>query len=120
MSFGLNDRDIKTIYNIFGKYPEVKTVWLFGSRAKGTFHTGSDIDMAVMDSDVSNETVRNILSDFEDSTLPYFTDVVNYHKTEHEELKEHIQRVGVLLYDKSQAGIIHEPPADYKKGRENT
>ncbi len=37
-SFGLTERDMHTIMTILQKYPEIKLVVIFGSRAKGT-HT---------------------------------------------------------------------------------
>jgi len=96
--FGLTERDIKTISDVFKKYPVVTDVCVFGSRAKATSKPASDIDMAVMNEGVADKTIMAIKSDLEDSTLPYKVDVINYPTLNHSELKDHIKRVGVLFY----------------------
>jgi len=93
-SYGLTDRDAQTIYGIFINYPEVKKVLLFGSRAKGVFHKGSDIDLAIDNSEISFETLRKIKNDFEESSLPYRVDIIDIRTLKKKELTEHIKRVG--------------------------
>ena len=95
--FGLTARQMQTIYTILNKYPAVCSVVVFGSRAKGTFSTGSDIDLAIMDKQLTDETLRQIKSDFEESTLPYFVDLVCYSILQNPALKDHIERVGIPL-----------------------
>jgi len=97
--FGLSERDIETIFNILKKYPEVAEVCIFGSRAKGTYKPYSDIDMAVINKGVADKTILHIKSDLEDSTLPYRVDILNYPELTQPELKEHIERVGMLFYE---------------------
>ena len=99
-AFGLTDRDIKTLQDIFKKYPDVKNVFIFGSRAKGTYKQGSDIDLTIMNEGVKDTVISKIKSDFEDSSLPYTVDLVSYHTIKHPELKNHIDRVGVPFYEK--------------------
>ena len=113
MKYGLSERNIQTILAILGKYPEIKEVSVFGSRAMGTHHAGSDIDLAVMNEDVSYGTIRKIISDFEESTLPYFVDVVNYPELEHEELREHIKLTGKKIYDQESMMAVREAKPKY-------
>ncbi|MDR0941424.1 MAG: nucleotidyltransferase domain-containing protein [Bacteroidales bacterium] len=87
-----------TIVSILSNYDEVKQVLIFGSRAKGSYHTGSDIDMAIMGNTVWDETLRNIKNDFDDSSLLYNVDIVNFETLTNEDLKNHILRVGKLIY----------------------
>jgi len=96
--YGLNDRDIQTLFGILNKYDEVENVYLYGSRAKGTHKLGSDIDLAIMNEGVSEKTIRTIKSEIEESSLPYFVDITNFTTLNHKELAEHIQRVGVSFY----------------------
>ena len=93
-SYGLNARDSQIIFGTFKKYPEVKKVMLFGSRAKGAFHKGSDIDLAIVNSDLSYNTLRKIKNDFEESSLPYRVDLIDIKTLHKEELTEHIKRIG--------------------------
>lgn len=96
--FGLTERDIDTISSIFKKYSAVTEVYIFGSRAKDTQKAGSDIDMAIMNEGVNAQTMLHIKADFEDSTLPYTVDLINYPTLTNPDLISHIQRVGKLLY----------------------
>ncbi len=95
--FGLTSRDMQTLKEVFAKYPEVKTVIIFGSRAKGTFSVGSDIDLAIMDRLSNEKLIREIKEDLEESSLPYFVDLVGYHFLPDAKFKEHIDRVGMAL-----------------------
>ena len=99
-AFGFTHRDIKTLQDIFKKYTDVKNVFIFGSRAKGTYKQGSDIDLAIMNKGVKDMVIGKIKSDFEESSLPYIVDLVNYHTIKHSQLKNHIDRVGVPFYEK--------------------
>ena len=42
-SFGLEEDDIKAIRSIFAARPEIESVIVYGSRARGDFKPGSDI-----------------------------------------------------------------------------
>jgi uncharacterized protein len=97
---GLSERDIRTITAILQKYPDVVQVYLFGSRAKGNFHAGSDIDLAIMNAEIEESTIRKLKEDFEESSLPYFVDIVHFPSLTHPELKEHVLRVGVSFYER--------------------
>ena len=95
---GLMERDRQTLFEIFEKFQEVKSVYLYGSRAKGTYKSGSDIDLAIMNGNVSPKTIRSIKAEIQDSNLPYFVDITDFTTLNHKELAEHIQRMGVPFY----------------------
>ncbi len=97
---GLTQRDVETLYCIFQKYPEVKLVYIFGSRAKGNYKQGSDIDFAIMNEGIKPDTITHIRGDIDESSLPYFVDILDYPKLSHKELKEHIDRVGIEFYNR--------------------
>lgn len=103
MNTGLQERDLRTIHAIFAKYPDIRRVALFGSRAKGNYTPGSDIDLAVMNDGVTTDLIARLHGEFEESSLPYFVDLVNYPTLTHHALKDHIDRVGVELYHKAPA-----------------
>ena len=93
-NYGLDQRDMQTISGILSKYNEVKNVLIFGSRAIGRYHSGSDIDIAIIDKNICYQTLREIKSDFSDCSLPYNVDLINFATLTNEELKNHILRVG--------------------------
>jgi len=103
--FGLTQRDINTLTGILRKYSTVADVVVFGSRAKGTFKPGSDIDLAVMNNGVSDAEILNIKNDLEESSLPYFVDVLNYPNIKTADLINHIKRVGITLYKKETVSV---------------
>ena len=97
-SFGLTDRDVQTIMAILSKHPAVREVQVFGSRAKGNYQPGSDIDLAIMNEGVDARELSKLKATFEDSLLPYFIDVINFPELKYIGLREHIQRVGKIIY----------------------
>jgi predicted nucleotidyltransferase len=99
--FGLTERDMKTFRDIFNKYPEISEVFIFGSRAKGNYKQGSDIDLAVMNNGISDKTIAHLKEEFEESNLPYTVDIINLATLKHSELTEHIHRVGIAFYERS-------------------
>jgi predicted nucleotidyltransferase len=115
MNHGLNDRDLNTIRAILNKHRAIQKVYIFGSRAMGNWHKGSDIDLAIMDDKVSEEVIREISADFEESSLPYFVDVVHFNSTRELALKDHISRFGKLFYEREKANAVHEPGSEYSK-----
>ena len=47
--FGLKEKDINAINDVFNQYPEIIQVIIYGSRAKGNYKPGSDIDLSIED-----------------------------------------------------------------------
>lgn len=98
---GLVERDLETIRKIFKNYPDVLHVHIFGSRVKGTYKKGSDIDLAIMNKGLKNRTLFSIKNDFEESSLPYIVDLVYFPELTHQEFIDHIRRVGKLIYKRA-------------------
>ncbi|MFW5831739.1 MAG: nucleotidyltransferase domain-containing protein [Prolixibacteraceae bacterium] len=48
MNVGLKDETIQKITSVFEKFPQIEKAILYGSRAKGNFKTGSDIDLTLI------------------------------------------------------------------------
>lgn len=103
MNFGLRQEDLHEIVRILHRFPAIEEAILFGSRAKGTFKKGSDIDIAVKGKGIDYQVVAT-LSDLlnEESSMPYFFDIVHLDSLSEEELRAHISRVGQRIYAKMQ------------------
>ncbi|MCL1947887.1 MAG: nucleotidyltransferase domain-containing protein [Chitinivibrionia bacterium] len=100
MDFGLSQRCLNTMNDIFKKYRSLKKVILYGSRAMGNYKNGSDIDIALeTDEKFIDFDLLHICGDLDESDLPYFVDCSIFSKIENPELKEHIVRVGKVLYE---------------------
>ena len=101
MNIGLTQTDIESIIDVLRKFKEIKKAVIFGSRAKGNYKAGSDIDIAIYGNDITFDVISSLHWALEEeSSLPYFFDIVDYTHLEHKELKAHIDRVGVIFYEK--------------------
>ena len=97
--YGLSDNTLNTLDSIFKKYPDIKQAILYGSRAKGNYRNGSDIDLSLKTGENFTFTdLLRIAGDFDDSDIPYFVDVSIYDKLSNPDLKAHIDRVGKVLH----------------------
>jgi uncharacterized protein len=72
----LNPRYLTIIRKILAEQVPDKTVWVYGSRIKGTAHEGSDLDLVVLD--VTAEKIAALRAAFSESRLPIFVDVMNW------------------------------------------
>lgn len=107
MNFGLKQSDIEYIVDVIKKFPEIEKAVIFGSRAKGNHKAGSDVDIAIYGENITFDTVASIHFMLEEEgPLPYFFDIVDYTHIEHEELKEHIDRVGKVIYESRSKDIM--------------
>jgi predicted nucleotidyltransferase len=98
-SFGLLDRDLEEIRSVLALFPAIERAMLFGSRAKGTHRPGSDVDIALCGSAVSFDVVTKVHGMLEEqSKMPYLFDVVDYTHMKDQDLKAHIDRVGVTIF----------------------
>ena len=101
MPYGLLDRDLKHIIDSIQDFHEISSVVLFGSRAKGTQKTASDVDLAIKGEAITYDTVVRLSSMLnEEKPLPYFFDVLHYENISELLLLKHIDRVGIVLYVK--------------------
>ncbi len=98
--YGLSDEIIQSLREVFREQPNVREVILFGSRAKGNYTTGSDIDLAVRADNLSFRQLMDIHARIEDLELLYKVDVINYDKVAGTPIGEHIDRVGRILYQR--------------------
>jgi predicted nucleotidyltransferase len=100
MKYGLPQRTIDSMNKIFSKYGNIRQVILYGSRAKGNFRNASDIDITLKtDADFTRVQLLRIMNDFDDSDIPYLTDISIYDKLNNAALKDHINRIGKVLYN---------------------
>ncbi|QEK13380.1 nucleotidyltransferase domain-containing protein [Crassaminicella thermophila] len=101
MNFGLRASDLDYIVDIIKKFNEIERAVIFGSRAKGNYKPGSDVDIAIYGENITFDTLSALHSMLEEEgPLPYFFDIVDYTHLRHKELKEHIDRVGKVIFEK--------------------
>lgn len=96
----LHSKHLKTLQMLFSKHPAITQALLFGSRALGTHKESSDIDIALK-GDITPTLLAHLKEELEDSTLPYFCDILDYERAP-QELKEHIDTHALTLYKREE------------------
>lgn len=100
MPYGLTDTQLNQIRQVLTETPRLERAVLFGSRAKGTYKPGSDIDLALLGDTFQFADRLRLDNELDDLDLPVFFDLVLYHQISEPALREHIDRVGVTLYSR--------------------
>ena len=98
MKFGLKEETILKITSVFKEFPQIEKAILYGSRAKGNFKEGSDIDLALVGKNLNLSVISKIQTEIDNLLLPYSFDISIYHQIENSELINHIDRVGKIFY----------------------
>lgn len=101
MKYGLPDTAIEKINAVFASFPEVKKVVLYGSRAKGDYKPGSDIDLTMHGAALDTSLCGDIADKLDELLLPYMIDLSVFAYLKHPELEAHIERVGVVFYERN-------------------
>ena len=102
-SFGLSAATIEKIQSVFRNYSKIQKVILYGSRAKGTFKPGSDIDLSIIGESLNTNDLLKLKTELDDLSLPYQIDLSLLKDISDPNLLDHIQRVGLVFYEASSA-----------------
>ena len=97
MKFGLNQKTINKINSVFELHSQIEEVLIYGSRAKGNYREGSDIDITLIGKNIE---LSKINENIDDLNTPYLFDISIFDKLESKDLIEHINRVGKTFYKK--------------------
>ena len=98
--FGLSAATLEKLNSIFARHEAIDTVLIYGSRAKGNYRPGSDIDLSIKGSEIPFAEFMQIEDQIDDLMLPYSVDLSQYRQINNAELITHIDRVGVEIYTK--------------------
>ena len=102
MTFGLSENTISKIRKIFLQFPEIDEAILYGSRAKGNFKTGSDIDISLRGDGLNLEVLAKVSAQLDDLSIPYQIDLSIFGEIKNTHLLDHIHRVGKVFFAKAQ------------------
>ena len=100
MKYGLSDSAISKIQSVFARFPAIEKTVLYGSRAKGNYKPGSDIDLTLFGDDLTEKILGDVFFELDDLLLPYMIDLSIFEHIDNVNLREHIERVGVIFYEK--------------------
>ncbi len=98
MKYGLTDDELNQLREVFARNGRIGQAILYGSRAKGNYKPFSDIDITLVGPDLTLDDLRLLMRAIDDLLLPYEVDLSLFAGLKNEPLKDHIRRVGVVLY----------------------
>ena len=75
MKFGLDEEVIEKLQNVFANYDDIKKVIIYGSRAKGNYRKGSDIDLVLFGQNLSFDILSRLDEKIDNLYLPYLFDI---------------------------------------------
>ena len=99
---GLSVQAVAAIRRVLSSHPSIDQVLLFGSRAKGNYKNGSDIDLAVFGA-IDDSELGTIAWELDDLLLPWEIDLLQFDRIANPALCEHIDRVGQVFYSRLEA-----------------
>ena len=98
MKYGLPQSTVQKICAVLSRYPQVERAILYGSRAKGNYKNGSDIDLTLRGgADLTLKVLYRISDELDDLLLPYTIDLSILDQISDPDVVEHIQRVGMTF-----------------------
>jgi predicted nucleotidyltransferase len=97
MNFGLEETDYQNLIKVFSRHPKIEKVLLFGSRAKGTFRPGSDIDLVFYADKLDFKEFLDVQIELDELELLQKIDLINGDTVQNPDLIAHIKRVGKVL-----------------------
>ena len=101
--FGLKETIIEQINSIFLQHFNIEKILLYGSRAKGNYRQGSDIDLTLIGENISYSQLSRIETEIDDLLLPYCFDLSIFDDIDNPDLIDHINRVGLIFYERPRA-----------------
>lgn len=96
--FGLSRELYNDLIDIFKKYPHVKKVLIFGSRAKGTEKPSSNFDLAIMGPEMSEIEFNRLWVEVNELPIIFKLDIIHWDTLSNERLKEKILIEGKKFY----------------------
>ena len=101
LNFGLSKKTIESINSVFERYPAIEKAIIYGSRVKGNYRDGSDIDLTLKAPSLTTSELLKIENELDDLLLPYKIDLSLFHQLSEQDILDHIERVGVVFYSQN-------------------
>lgn len=99
---GISSDDMQKLQSVFDAEPRIVQVTLYGSRAKQTHRSGSDIDLTLEGRNLSTGWLMDLKRKIDDLLLPYEVDLSIFEHIDNQDLLEHINRVGKVIFTHEQ------------------
>lgn len=96
--FGLSESNLRELYDILSSMPHIEEAIIFGSRARGDYKNGSDVDLSLKGRDLTFHDLAVLDDKLYCSYIPYFFDTNDYSRLTNPDLISSIDRDGKVLY----------------------
>ncbi len=100
-AYGLSAHTMAAIAAVLTHFPQVEHAILHGSRARGNFRPGSDIDLCLEGTGLAVPLLFKIAHALDNLLLPYKIDLSIHEQIDHPELLAQIERLGISFYRRS-------------------
>ena len=94
----LRDKDLATLRGALRRFPSVREVRVFGSRATGRSRRASDLDLAIFAPEASPSEWAEVCDALQNAPLIYELDIVRADRTDSHRMQDRILREGVAVY----------------------
>lgn len=98
MAYGLTNENINELREILTAFPHIEEAIIFGSRARGDYRHGSDIDLSLKGRQLTLTDLAWLDAKLEDSYIPYFFDTNIYSLLTDKDLQKNIDKDGKVIY----------------------
>lgn len=105
MKYGLVDKYFDKLISVFSRHPEVESVVLYGSRAKGNYKPFSDIGITLKGATLTRQLLGKIFTEIDDLLLPYFLDISIYDNLTDKQFIKAIDETGVEIYRRNSPSL---------------
>ncbi len=102
MPYGLTDNQISRVLNVLQENIKIQKVILYGSRVKGNFSPGSDIDLALIGDALDLKDIIYFRVKLDNLPILNKIDLVIFDQITEPALVDHINRLGVVIYQREE------------------
>jgi uncharacterized protein len=111
--FSLDKKELDALKSVFRRYPEIKLIYLFGSRSRQSYGPTSDYDFAVYFGNSTSRRMFSIKLDLMGHISRILktdrVDIVILNLTKSPELKYAVVKEGIVLFEREPFKVIVEP-----------
>ena len=97
-SISLRDKDLQVLRGALARFPSVREVRVFGSRATGRARRASDLDLAISAPNATAQEWADLFEALEEAPIIYELDLVRLDEPFNARLRERIEREGITVY----------------------
>ena len=94
LTFGIAQRHLDALRQVFARHATINQVLVFGSRARGTARPGSDIDLAVVAPQMTDAEFSTLWNEIDALPILFKIDLLHWDRITNPALKDNALRDG--------------------------